>query len=483
MSDRRPNRLYRSIGYLAIIVPVPAIVLFSMFVCSGPSVRPPTCEQIIELYDQSRVVVRDDGSINDVEIYIDASVPMRNFVRQNDTQDKTLYTELLEFMGSNPWGYGTSVRHLQFGEGDPRPIKGGKQTLSLPANDRSFYDQKWTHLGELVSDIRGKLTAGDRAVRVVVTDLVQANEPSKDDPSQSNWAYLANNIRESLRDGGWQLLGFQSLYQGRHYPESGGAPFGVPEPVDRPFYLMIFGPSEDIVEKVASGLLGGEGTERWRSSCRRFQPKSQMVQIKWLQSETPGYIDEQLGLRNRLTMREELCDRAIALDWIDIKNRKDFCNVKVLLQLASDNPSESFVNIQNPTLLTTVSCFDWKGIDVDGQVKPSESLVPEYSISPLRRPQSDTIRDLYQRRYWTEFRLKPSAGMRSSAYYIYRFTVKADPMELRLPNWVNEWSTDEDGSLAMIGRTLNLKRILGSVVRAMSADEPLYTGFFVVLGR
>jgi len=467
---------------LAVAFSVTVTVLFFMLSCSDTPVQPPTCEQIIELYDQSPRVISDDGPIGAIEVYIDASVPMRNFVRLENSSQKTLYSELLEFMGSNPWNV-PSVRYFLFGEGEPQLIESGRHTLSRPANDRSFYDQNWTHLGELVSDTHNKLAAGDRAVRIIVTDLVQANDPSTDDPSQSNWAYLANHIRESLRYGGWQLLGFRSLYQGRHYPEGGGTPFQVSEPAERPFYLLIFGPSEGLVEKAASGLLDGEGTARWRTFCRRFQQKSQMVQIQWLRTDTPDYIDERQGLRNRLAVREEMCAQAIALDWVGIDDRKDLCSVRALLQLSSDNPSESFVNIQNPLLQTTVSCFNWEGVDANGQPLSTASLTPECQVLPLRRLQADSIPDLYQRRYWAEFRLKPSVGMESSAYYIYRFTVKADPMELRLPTWVNEWSTDDDGSLATIGRTLNLKLVLRSIVRNMGADDPLYTGFFVILGR
>jgi hypothetical protein len=230
-------------------------------------------------------------------------------------------------------------------------------------------------------------------------------------------------------------------------------------------------------------LTEGAGTEEWRHEVRRFRPRAQMGAVRWLREDLPATIDAKRGLQNPLVVFSHLDQgRVVDLNWRDVANRRNPGVVRLLVRVETNLPGETFLDIHEPGMTLDVSCFRWRGPKVNPDTAMADSVPMPVERFHLRRAEYDTLKSEYESDFWLERPLQPPAGIRSGDYYVCRFAFHADPYSLRLPPWVTEWSTDDDNDPEMIRQTLNLKRVLGSIVRTTSLDNPLFTGFLIVHG-
>jgi hypothetical protein len=336
--------------------------------CEG--VRPPTKQEILEIFPRPMSQQGTSAGIKAIEIYIDASIPVQNFVRLTANQPKTSYSRLLEFMGANPWNADV-VKLYGFGEGTPKPIESPTaRGLTIPATDRSFYDQRTSHVGELIAEFVRDTDRQRRegTVKLIVTDFVQANKPSGREPSTSNWPYVANQIREfRKRFGGWQLLALRSAYCGRHFAEADKVNFVVDPPVDRPYYILAFAPTEQMAEEAVNYLLEGSDVGDWKTSARRFNPERLMGRVKWINKSVPAQFGANSERRNMASSQSDLYKSAVLeLNWNSISDPMSEAFVIMDLAFEVDDPNESFIDLNRLSTSPKLTLFDWLGDSVLG---------------------------------------------------------------------------------------------------------------------
>ena len=189
---------------------------------------------------------------DEVRVVVDKSGSMKGYFNQTDMQSMMAAIETMRNLGVNE---GT----LRF-FGDSKPFPAGSKSTSILAASKFDKDTDMAHL------ISGCIALGGDTVPVaLITDGIVSTPQGKNDLPQ-----MEGDIKRILDDKssnlGWVIFRGESTYDGTYYVEAKRPtvyPKGNLKAEERPFYIIVIGPKEDIRYIVSKAR---EKEEEWDKS-------------------------------------------------------------------------------------------------------------------------------------------------------------------------------------------------------------------------
>lgn len=410
-----------------------------------------------------------------VAVYVDNSGPMKNFVSK--TADKSVYSEVLQCIGSDPWD-DPSIECFWFGE-HVTPID-GNMPLTEAGADRTLYDDQWTRLAELIDTLTSRLLAGDSTTSLVITDFVQSNS-ADESGEQTDWSRVADDISRFLGVGSWELLGIQSKYAGTHTSEIDNSHFEVS--AVRPFYIMVFGPDQNHVRAVVDKLRVSKCASVLQNMTESINPKARSLVVSWLDVDHRNELHED-GPRNAIGIRNDILDgRMLQIHWngVEARNSVGRLRLKILCRTGEQRPP--LMSPQHPSFRMEWSARPWCG-----ELEDSSEVLGGFTPVAVEHFALDTVEGSANLEsdscvYVLDCRIRAPQGLLKGQHEVMRFQLWAEPDSISLPPWVEDWSTRDDRGVDQIGKTLNLDKTVDRIVRKAVAEYPLFTGWFIVKGR
>jgi hypothetical protein len=178
-------------------------------------------------------------------IYIDTSLSMKGYVVKNGPQDQTQFDALLDTLGD------VLPRARVYLYGD---IKGdtARKRLTELANFGSLIHDETSYNREFNPDdvlIRRMLADNPPHLNILVTDGVHSEAGGQKNPP------VVSAIAEWLQRGGtFGVLVFRSRFSRQIYSELARKMMRLPSPVNRPFYLFVFSPSNTDYDEFSTRL-------------------------------------------------------------------------------------------------------------------------------------------------------------------------------------------------------------------------------------
>jgi hypothetical protein len=385
-------------------------------------------------------------------------------------------------------GFGTTV-------GSPAPLAGPTELLALSASEKN------TCLA-LPLEVHAQTASVDSTLLIIVTDGVASAERGacgKSCAEGSDVACVASALANLAHEGlGLWVVGLRLPFQGRYFPEQGGAAFEVPQGSSRPLYLWIVSPDwrlgHGVTRAMATWARSSLPADRilavevWPGRWRGYRVADQPPQ-RWSSSAFSAYdyaeaqhlqpgvaiasVHRQSCLTN--TPGSVLAPPRLCLQrtgngsrWIGqipvVATDGDDAELSELSSLVAVRspipPRRAAISTDpaKPTPTPTASrfCLTVGGVPVSGdQVQGLDARWVRGCLEPASQEGKWD-------RLLTAIDLN---GAAETAAIDLEWTVTPDLGAL------SSWDTDDDSSLAAVGRTFNLRRLWGLVTDILSRQH------------
>lgn len=457
-SSRPTTVVLVSLGFLLLLTTQCTII--------NSSAALPTRKQADELFEQTfaqarRGNVRTRGRhLPQIEVYVDGSKSMAGFIRGKAKEGpdyvigQTTYAASLKDLKAMLSARRDRPLFHKFG-GDSA---GQGELLAEPTeaiNRESFYDRGETPLGPLIRKFCNRSDEQLPAAFIVVTDGVQST------PKDSDFSEVVGAVSNLIKEGmHFEVLAFRSEFNGNayselrresHQKESIGWFSG-----ERGFYWYVFSLEPGFGQEVSAALHAGH-----------------QIDHKYLDLSAVPFGDSQVHLdlergatRSTLQIRTKTADSdLILLRWPHPVGDRRSGKVKADIRLAlneefRDFPMQSDFRLQ-------VDSVNWSTREkTDGGISITNSRVVAES------PEWRTL----------EFQLT-CTEVGHSGWTGSRVSVFPKGNTFTPPQWVNDFSTDDDTSLSDYGKTLFLKSFIAStLLNGKLSDQPVAVFYVFIEG-
>lgn len=441
-----------------------AVILLGIAGCTSPPLppEPPGNADFLKAFQVERVStpLEERGRVQPLHLYIDSSESMRGFVTYPDSGYRTAIDFLLD--RSATAGYPLEV--FRFADGIA-PLGNVAASAVL---EPDFYSGDETSFPNLLQQIGEAERAG--AVSVIVSDLVQSGRTGDQRALVLAFQEIAKKGRQVV------LLAFRSSFSGTYFVESRrkGGPRSLRLSLDgrtadrsRPFYIILVADRATNLAEVRRYLLPDiQGNEEFDASSPaltvggiEYLPPDLGTAAVWNVYRSAESLPAGKGHRATLSFME-----------IGIPST-DVTPVRLGLNLPASGPQSTGM-LRSPRdlgLLVEKRTFR------QGRWTPLQpaDLAPE-ALFRSAEPAPEASAGLA-----LTYRVPRPAA---SSWDVYRVRVSPGPGNLRLPDWVEDWTTPDD-SLPMWGnRTLKLDLFVEAMNRSIKEKVPL-SDQFILFGR
>lgn len=360
--------------------------------------------------------------------------------------------------------------------------------LAEAAITRSLYRDGETNLAGAISLFAEPLPGvgpGPRPAlfHVLVTDGVQSTKQQRTDVncmSGSDYACIQNAIR-ALLAAGWSgsVLGIKSEFHGNIYSEvrPGNKPFEHNSAGDdvgafRPFYLYIFSPNQEALDKLVEALKarikqikalkGHNDAVREYALTSAYADGLASAEIV-IPKESSDYLERTRGKDGekpaRLTLKVD----------VDTEKRGPQPFTVVLNVPWSSHAKDSAVPGALPGLLK------WELVPVNPKAGEEQkgARYPEVTLVGPRETPDGRV-ELQAKAHWPE-------GKGETHWRAYRLEGRLN-LERRVPPWVGQWSTDTDETSGTATQTFNLESSLANLWRNPVLEKQLVAEVYLRVG-
>lgn len=432
------------------------VMLLCLAGCGGQPLppAPPKNADFLKAFQAERAAAPQAGKepSRPLHLYIDSSQSMRGFVANADSG----YRNAIDFLLDRSATAGYPLEVFRFADGIA-PLGNVAASAVL---EPSFYSGAETSFPNLLAHIGEDERSG--AISVIVSDLVQSGRTGDQRALVLAFQEVAKRGRQVV------LLAFRSSFTGTYFVESRrqGRPKSLTLNLDgrtadrsRPFYMILIADRGTDLAEVRRYLLPDiQGNQE-------FDASSPALTVEGVE-----YVPPDLGTMSLWNV---------------------YRVAESLPGVVGHRATLSFMEIGNPTAETSPVRL---GLKIPASGPQSNRL--------LRSPRD--LEFLAERRSfregrWTKLQevdLSPEALFRSadlgltyqvprpavSSWDVYRVRISPGPGNLRLPAWVEDWTTPDD-SLEMWGnRTLKLDLFIEAMNRSIKEKVPL-SDQFILFGR
>ena len=133
--------------------------------------------------------VASAGKAPDIDVYIDASTPLRGFLAEPPQGVRNYFVDIIDqFDGILHGARGSRIQYWSFGQGKPRPVKSVRAFLNS-----AFYTESETQIDEAIRHKpEGPKTGA--GVKIIVTDLFQSDNDVSTLANLLNDEFIQNPI-------------------------------------------------------------------------------------------------------------------------------------------------------------------------------------------------------------------------------------------------------------------------------------------------
>ena len=351
--------------------------------------------------------------------------------------------------------------------------------LSQAALNRGTYNGKETNLAGAIKLFNEPLNKEDQENKnpprfhILVTDGVQSSNQQNKETSceQGSDSFCVNAQIFKLLNNGWSatILGLKGEFQGNVYSEINKSvvPFSTGKDANkfRPFYLYIFSPDKNALEKL---------TETLRKRLREIVKSEDALREFAL---TSGYskgfsaIETQNLSKELIEMRQdkekEGTSPRISVR-IDVKTERE--GAKPILLKVKIPWSENATLAGNPNEL--LSLIKWNLEPINANKEEKNVRYPNLKL--VKQEIKDGAAEMTFEAGWTK-----EAG--DFGWRMYRLVGKFDTDQSVLP-WVKQWSTQVDTTSDVANKTLNLEGSLGNLWKNTSLQNEIVGGACLRVG-
>lgn|GEM_PF-4726566 len=430
------------------------ILALSLVSCGQVSSPPwlPGPEKLDKLFGgKSPQVSPNQKPINEISAYLDASASISGFASEN-----SVFCRMLREISSSPEAL-AQLKFYKFGE-TVTPIS--SERIWEEASRRDFYNQRWTKFSQLLSQ---KLkSAPKRKIFLVITDGVQSLKEG----------YNLSRMVQALADGirkGWQteIIGFKSQFDGKIYSEqdenkrfiyqTGGNPA-----LYRPFYLFVFAPDKEALENFNQLL--SKSTGLTFNLFNPGQPAAEDYRGKTLPPPEPMILFKRDSISRGIQL--------VPVDYLAVLNprkvQQKIFDLKTSLDFLKASPL-----ITGQSSLRAVVTGLFSGDDKIWKPLSGDNLIFEPEIQPQTPAASQTGKPAEEKpafSYSITWHFNPPE---KPGWYVYRIRYYPKIGSLALPQWVNEWSTDNDQYPVYANRTLYFSQLVQLLLNQVTLEQPV----------
>lgn len=448
--------------------------------CGGGSGDNPTPQQVKARFMPRSPKTRDSKNApsipSTIEIYIDGSSSMKGFLKTKSNEASTtkndyivgqnIYSKSLTNLRATLSSLGSSSKFFEFGA----DIKGNATVVNNPdqaSNDINFYDQGDTLIGPIIQRLAERSKEQASEAFIIITDGVQSS------PTGSNFTDAVDGVAKWLGNGGsFEILAFNSMFycdafsairRLNNQPEKIGTYSG-----NRPFYWYVFSTKPNAGKTLKELLITRFNINS--EDIKYFNFSSGLTETSKVSLDAPARISNNNSNPLQIKSKSPEAD-LIYLRWtgnnegklagqinakFDLKINEDFKNLPIdfknltpraVCQSAqgessgikeSNSPEVSLINSQvtkNPDSVSLECAISIDKIDAPGWQACRVELLPKDTILPT-------------------------------------------------PQWVEDWSIDNDSSIANYSRTLFFREFVASIMlKAKFKEQPIADFYAVFLGR
>jgi hypothetical protein len=314
-----------------------------------------------------------------------------------------------------------------------------------------FYGGADTPLAELLNQIAHDKT---HSTAVVITDLVQSEPNSNRFDLPLAFRTLADSYPEIL------LIANKSSFKGTYWSEvERGHSFFLnysPDSLGRPFYILVFAPSKKAMQTFRRYVFTDDLTVE--HSFIPSDPPFKMKDIRtstadrkfWTRSQAPEFRDNANGLETWVTWF-----RALNLPSTATNNLELMCLTEPIIPMVS--PPRFAFGCERITFQRGFGDADIRPIEDFHPAVIAQNGDSNFTISyPIAHPKA---------KEWT-------------AYYI---RIRPGEGSLRLPEWVNDWNTDDDSKFNNGNRTLHLASSVETMLRNITEKKVILDKYILVV--
>lgn len=436
---RLPNR--RMIGgRLALVCAAAALSSCQM----SPPPLAPSAATVLRFFGIAQDPPPAAPPASSLELYIDGSQSMRGFV----DNPNSIYGKTLTAVYTNALTARYNVEAYKFSS----QIEPLGQALVSDLASPAFYGGGDTPLSQLLRRVASHVAAG--AVCVIVTDMEQS-ESHKDEKDM-----IAALQEVAQASPAIMLVAFRSSFKGKYFVET--TPHGVimlDEPDDplkgRPFYALIAAPTEQDLVRFQRYALAG------LTQSNSFEPSAPPIRVD---RRDVARLDGQASLWSRHLRSFAIASSRVSLgtlDWFrQVHVPGPVSPLALRIRATTGLPVRSLADFRYQVDVLTL-----RGGKAVGAPQPVKDFTPEVS----GKQDLMTIKFFFptpEGRTWSVYRVRISAGEGN----------------LKLPAWVDEYSTLSDRDESQGNRTLHLDLFVQSMVRAIT-ESVVFSDHVICLGR
>lgn len=409
-----------------------------------------------ELWDYGLTQHEDRGPLT-LNLYVDGSLSMAGFARPASSNYNRVCRELLEkgVIG------GHSVQVSKFTDDIERLPDVAVSRLSSPG----FYIGTETHLVSLLKRIAANKTEG--SVHIVISDMAQS-ENMQDQLDMVRAMDAARAEHPEIL-----LLGFRSSFDGEYYSEvMNGASQGNPRHlgIQRPFYLLIFAEDGAQLQRLREGLLKDIRPDQEFHASAPPLREIQTTQVSLDTLQKPGQPVLEFDcfwdpLKSPTMSAGRAGQRAYSVHWL-VPAQNSAPSERLRFALGAREGCGILEGDFSVTLYAAYGPAD------SGEVK----TLPEAKPEIIWRKHPDGQDSLFLTYDFHVLEQPPTT------WRCYRAVFEAGANNLKSPDWVNEWSTDDDRTLHKAAKTLHLRLLVERLLRSCT-EKVNFFDHYLVLGR
>jgi len=442
------------------------IFLFLISVISCKVDKRPSANEVISAIDSAfgsvtSTVSHKTKHKSNIEIYLDGTGSVAGLIRKAKIDSltsyetgTTSYCKFLKTLDAYLRGKQDTFQIYQFGEYSSRINKFDE------ALKNTFYDQRYTRLGELIEDFTSRDTGNLPKAFLVITDGIQSVA------GEDDFRKVVDGVSRWLAKGlHFEILGFRSEFNGEVFCETEGGTkigwyrsdsFGL-----RPFYCYVFSYERGFGKSLAQGLQANYGD----SLPNMMDLSSNLFETPVIEFKTPA----RRAQKDINWLQPRITEGGVKyFYWKGKTNELLSGEFRTFINLNLTQESKNF-KITKYGIKTIVQC-----INLDSNKLRIEDYPINYEVlnavpesQPSRLEISYTIKET-KNPYWLG----------------YRFIVLPGDGTVQPPKWVENWSTQSDDQLADFSKTLSLKEFISSIMlKTKFLEQPMAVFYIAIKGR
>jgi len=405
---------------------VSAIISLVIISCNDPSPYPEDAKFQKLVFSDSTFQKISQINPKIVNVFIDVSMSNAGFVSEPNSDFLNSIREICSIVSPD-----TRIRFYAFGT--KLTLVGEKTKASLDYfQNEANYNNSETRFDIVLDKIK---SSSDNEINLIFTDGIH----SENKATSNTYVELAAQIRKYVREGNlFGLMGKKGIFSGEYYPESIRGSFhykGL-----RPYYCFIFG------YRCQTDFIKTHIMDEWDNYFLLFPAAISSMKTDFYVNNVG--VDESMVKDNTLLLKND--------------NEVDTFKIPITIR-SEDFRFWDLYNIESTMEMKRVNIYYQFEKDSMEIIK-DKIITKETNINVVKAEKNDLLLNV---NYIPE---------KNDGMTIYRLRITP-----KIPNWINEWSSDYDGNYEHVSKTYALKSFTHNLLKITNDNQfTLFSIYFIL---